>query len=94
MSSYRSITSPNFDDVLTHEDAEHLRATEKADDAFAMALSKAVLRGREKAEPGTFKDTSHHVGALRLTPDPLRSSCGSPSALCAEVGGRARNGVH
>lgn len=60
-----------------------------ANDRFVAAVAKAVLRGKEKARPGTFVDLTEPIYHKRIRPEPFISACGSPAALCIEGGGAA-----
>jgi hypothetical protein len=69
-----------------HDISERLMRsnTIAADDAFAAAMRRAIKRGREKATPGTFVDTTPAIGARRIRGDVVMSACGSPAAMCAD----------
>lgn len=56
----------------------------RSDDAFVLAMARAVRRGKERAVPGTFKDTTPPINARRIRQAAAVSACGSPAALCAE----------
>lgn len=59
-----------------------------SNEAFVLAMAKAVQRGREKATPGTFVDLTPPIGALRIRGAVPFSYCGSPAAMCMERGDR------
>lgn len=58
----------------------------KSNDAFILAMAKAVKRGREKVKPGTFVDPTPTY-ARRIRGDVAISACGSPAAMCLESSG-------
>lgn len=78
----------NYDDIISRSDAAARDANIASNDAFVLAMARAVKRGREKAEPGTFKDDSAPIRALRIRGDVHMSACGSPAAMCVETGAR------
>lgn len=55
-----------------------------SNDAFVLAMAKAVKRGREKVTAGTYVDTSTSSGVRRVIPQFPISACGSPAAMCLE----------
>jgi hypothetical protein len=59
---------------------------EKADAAFVARMMRAISSGRETAEPGTFVDHTAPLRAMRFTRMPVRSCCGSPADMCADIG--------
>lgn len=66
---------------------KHLYAeTMKANSAFVAAMNLQIKRGREKVKVGTYVDTSPPINAVRIRGDVIFSACGSPSAMCLEVG--------
>ncbi len=62
-------------------------AAVRANDAFVLAMAKAVKRGRENVKVGTYKDSSPPINARRIHADVAFSSCGSPAAMCMSMGG-------
>lgn len=53
-------------------------------DAFREAMMAAVNAGSENAKFGVIKDSTPFVGKL-IHAEPVRSSCGSTSAMCADT---------
>ncbi len=58
-----------------------------ANDGFVAAMNKAIGRKSEKVTPGTFIDKSPPIGAKRMYGIAAVSACGSPAAMCLDVGG-------
>jgi hypothetical protein len=77
----------DFDRYLSISERAAHDAAVASNDAFILAMARAVKRGREKVTPGTFVDTSPPIGALRIRGDVVMSACGSPAAMCMEQGG-------
>lgn len=76
----------DFDRYLSLSEKAEREAVIASNDAFILAMAKAVKRGREKAVPGTYVDTTPPIGALRIRGDIIISACGSPAAMCMEQG--------
>jgi hypothetical protein len=74
----------DYDQLISLSEKAAREDAIKSNDAFILAMARAVRRGREKAVPGTFVDTTAPIGARRITGDILMSACGSPSAMCVE----------
>lgn len=55
----------------------------RSDDAFILAMAKAVKRGKETAVAGTFVDTTPPFRARRIRGAAASSLAGSPAAMCA-----------
>ena len=63
------------------DDPDDRRRLERANNAFAARMNRAIKSGRETAEAGTFVDLS--PSKARATQRPMMSSgCGSPGAAC------------
>jgi hypothetical protein len=77
----------DFDHMISVSENAARQETIRADEAFALALARAVRKGRERAKPGTFIDTTPHYGARRYYGDVAMSPCGSPAAMCTEASG-------
>lgn len=60
--------------------------TVAANGAFVAAMNAAIKRGREKVRAGTYVDTSPPIGHVRIRGDVTFSACGSPAAMCLEIG--------
>jgi hypothetical protein len=76
-------------DAYHNQSARHERAlTIASNDAFTAAMLKAINKGRETAVPGTHIDHTPYFGK-RLYGTFAMSSCGSPAAMCLEVGAAA-----
>jgi hypothetical protein len=75
---------PDFDNLVTISERSHHVANIASNDAFILAMRNAVLKKKEKAIPGTFKDTSPMTPAsIRMgRADLLHSPVGSPAAMC------------
>lgn len=73
-----------FDELVIDSEAYQRKVAIDSNDAFVAAMARAVLKKKEKAVPGTFKDTSPMSPAARrvATADPLQSPTGSPAAWC------------
>jgi pyridoxine/pyridoxamine 5'-phosphate oxidase len=56
-----------------------------SNDAFVVAMNKAIRKGREKVKAGTFVDHTPPIGAVRIRGETLMSSCGSPAAMCVDT---------
>jgi len=52
------LESRDFDRYLTASEKEQRAAAIASNDAFILAMAKAVRAGQERAIPGTFKDHS------------------------------------
>jgi ABC-type sugar transport system substrate-binding protein len=76
----------DYDRWLSQSEVTAHNAVIASNDAFVLAMAKAVKRGREKAVPGTYVDTTPPIGALRIRGDIIMSACGSPAAMCMEGG--------
>lgn len=77
----------DFDRYVSLSEKEMKKSAVACNDAFVLAMAKAVKRGREKVKPGTFVDLTPAINAYRLRGEVLMSSCGSPAAMCMEAGG-------
>jgi hypothetical protein len=82
----------DFNNFISLSEAEMRKQDIRANDAFTLAMQRAIKRGRETARPGTFVDRSSPVGALRIRGEVAISACGSPAAMCLETSG-APNGT-
>ena len=72
----------DFDNFVSLSDRE-IKANAIADnDAFTAAMERAIKRGREKAAPGVYVDTTPGT-TRRIRGDVALSPCGSPAAMCA-----------
>lgn len=61
-----NLESPDYDRfIFMAEKAAH-EARVASNDAFILAMTKAVRRGREKVTPGTFVDTRAPIKARRI----------------------------
>lgn len=80
------LEAQDFEKYLSLSEKEARTAALAANDAFTRAMQKAVKRGREKAKPGTYVDTSPTFARTIRGEAPM-SGCGSPGAMCAERGG-------
>lgn len=85
------LESRDFDRYLSLSEKEARAAAVAANDAFILAMAKAVRRGCEQATPGTYVDTSPTYARTIRGEAPM-SGCGSPAAMCADRGG-APNGA-
>jgi len=85
--SDNKLEGADYDRWLSQSEVAAHNAVVASNDAFILAMAKAVKRGREKVTPGTFVDTSPPIGALRIRGDVVMSACGSPAAMCMEQGG-------
>ena len=74
----------DFDNMVLISERAHHVANIASNDAFVAAMARAVLKKKEKAVPGTFKDFSPMTpAAMRLgRTDLLHSPVGSPAAMC------------
>ncbi|MDI1265015.1 MAG: hypothetical protein PS018_17330 [bacterium] len=81
------LDGPNYDRYLTVSEKIAYEDAVASNDAFTIAMTKAIKRGRENVKPGTFVDTTPPIGAKKLRGTLPMSSCGSPSAMCMETGG-------
>lgn len=81
------LESQDFEKYITLSEKAAHDAAVKSNDAFILAMARAVKRGRENVKVGTYVDTSPPIGARRIYGDVIMSPCGSPSAMCAESGG-------
>jgi hypothetical protein len=80
------LESGDFDSYLSLSEKEERRAAVASNEAFTLAMNAAVKRGREKVTAGTYVDTSPPIGHIRIRGEVIYSACGSPSAMCLEVG--------
>lgn len=76
------------DPVTVNEQKLQHSSNVAANDAFVLAMARAVQRGKEKAVPGTFVETSEPIYHKRYYATAPRSHCGSPSAMCIESTGQ------
>lgn len=82
----RRLERINYDEFISQSaKAEHDRAV-AANDAFILAMAKAVRRGKEKATPGIFVDPTPLSATAFIRPLAPMSACGSPAAMCIERG--------
>jgi hypothetical protein len=58
----------------------------KANAAFVEAMNRQIARGKENVRADTFVDTTPPIGHIRIRGDVIFSSCGSPTAMCFDVG--------
>jgi hypothetical protein len=79
-------TRTNFDEYITLLETNAHDAAIASNEAFVLAMARAVSRGREKVKPGTFIDHTPAIGARRMHGTFPLSACGSPAAMCAERG--------
>lgn len=77
----------DFDRYLSLSEKEMRHQAIASNDAFLLAMTKAVRKGRESAKPGTYVDLSPAIGSYRIRGEVLMSACGSPAAMCCEAGG-------
>jgi hypothetical protein len=82
------LESNDFDRYLSLSEKEQRSAAIASNDAFILAMARAVRKGCEKAIPGTFKDHTPS-NARRIYADVSVSACGSPAAMCLESGSRS-----
>lgn len=87
------LQSDDFDRYLSLSEKEERRAAVASNDAFTLAMNAAVKRGREKVRVGTIVDTSPPINHIRIRGNSIFSACGSPSAMCLEVGSHDGGGV-
>lgn len=85
--SFGILESRDFDQYLSLSEKAERAAAIASNDAFVLAMGRAVRRGRETAKPGTFVDLTPPIGAIRIRGEVLMSACGSPAAMCLETGG-------
>lgn len=74
----------DFDKWLSQSEIAAQEEAIASNEAFVLAMAKAVSRGREKVKPGTFVDPTPPIGAKRLRGSFPISGCGSPAAMCLE----------
>jgi hypothetical protein len=79
----------DFDKYLSLSEKEMHKAAVASNDAFVLAMARAVQRGREKVTVGTYVDLSPPIGHVRIRGDTIFSACGSPAAMCLDVGSDA-----
>ena len=84
--NYMPRPASDLDEWITLSEARAHDANRREDDAFVAAMAKAIRRGREKMPPPPFLDPAPRV-ARRFYPQPHLSPCGSPAAMCADIGG-------
>lgn len=85
--SHGILETQDFDKYLTLSEKAARHEAVTANDAFLLAMTKAVRKGRETAKPGTYVDLSPAIGSYRIRGEVLMSACGSPAAMCCESGG-------
>jgi hypothetical protein len=73
-------TAVRYVDKAAHADAI------RTNDAFVAAMNSAAKRGKETVRAGTYVDTSPAIGHMRIRGEVIFSSCGSPAAMCLDVG--------
>lgn len=79
------LESRDFDRWVTLSEKAVREDAIASNDAFVLAMAKAIKRKREKVQPGTFVDPSPTY-ARRIRGEIAMSPCGSPAAMCAESG--------
>lgn len=72
--------------VETKLEKQLLAETIKANAAFVAAMNKQIARGKETVRVGTYVDRSPPIGHVRIRGNAIFSACGSPAAMCLEVG--------
>lgn len=72
----------DYDRWLSQSERAAHDAVMASNNAFMLAMAKAVKCGREKVTAGTYIDDSPPIGALRIRGDIVMSPCGSPAAMC------------
>ncbi len=63
--SHGVLDTRDFDLYLSLSEKAARDETKRANDAFAAAMNREIMRGRIRARPGTFVDRSPHYGAHR-----------------------------
>lgn len=80
--SESKLEGADYDRWLSQSERVAHDAVMASNDAFMLAMAKAVKRGREKVTAGTYVDDTPPIGALRIRGDGVMSLYGSPAALC------------
>lgn len=80
---HREIELSNDPVAVNEQKLQHMNNV-AANDRFVQAMARAVKRGKEKAVPGTFIETTEPIYHKRFYATAPRSHCGSPSAMCIE----------
>ncbi len=86
MTTLREILEAHADRNTSLQEASLHASNVSGNEAFCAALNLAIKRKKENAKPGTFVDLTPPINAYRYRAHLLRSPCGSPSALCSDVG--------
>lgn len=82
------LSDDDFETAVRFSDRAARADATKANDAFVAAMNKQIARGMEKAEFKTAVDTSPPINHVRIRGDAIFSACGSPSAMCLDMGVR------
>lgn len=81
------LSDDDFETAVRYTDKAAQADAVRANDAFVAAMNAAISRKREKVKFETFVDSTPPIGHVRIRGDVTFSACGSPSAMCLEVGG-------
>lgn len=87
MTTPTEMTEPQFERWLSQSELDHRDGIIASNEAFIAAITREIKRGKIKVVPGTYVDTSPPIGAWRIRGDTIMSPCGSPAAMCVDLGG-------
>lgn len=77
----------DFSRALSATDRGYRDSIIAANDKFIALMARSVIKGKEKAVAGTFVDTTPPIHARRIRGEVPMSACGSPAAMCTDIGG-------
>jgi hypothetical protein len=82
----------DFDRQVSLSEAAARDANISSNDAFVLAMARAVQRGKEKVKVGTFVDSTPPIYSRRIRGEVSISACVSPAAMCTDTGARGDGG--
>lgn len=82
------LSDDDFETTVRYSDKAYRDDSVRANDAFVAAMNDAIKRKREKVKFETFVDTTPPIGHVRIRGEAIFSSCGSPAAMCVDIGSR------
>jgi hypothetical protein len=80
------LSDNDFETAVRFSDKAYRDDSVRANDAFVAAMNAAVKRGKETVRAGTYVDLTPPIGHIRIRGNAIFSACGSPAAMCLDVG--------
>jgi hypothetical protein len=80
------LSDDDFETAVLYSDKVRRSENLSANDAFVKAMNAAIARKREKVKFETIVDSTPPIGHIRIRGNAIFSACGSPAAMCFDVG--------